>query len=232
MPTGVMGEDGLEDNLGAAVGPIERIPLHEAVVGRLRDMIIEGQLAPGARLHESQLGETLGVSRTPLREAIKFLASEGLVELVPRRGAVVKRFSRKNVADMLIVLGVLETLAARLACANATEAGIAEVRRLHDEMMAHYRARRRLPYYKLNQDIHTAIARLSDNEPLAYMHGVLQSRMKRIRFLGNERPEYWAQAVAEHEEMIAALEAREADRLAAVIEQHLSRTWNRVEDVI
>jgi len=91
----------------------------------LRDMIIEGELAPGSRMHESQLGEQLGVSRTPLREAIKYLASEGLVELIPSRGAIVKRFSGKDVHDMLIVLKNLEELAGSLACETATDDDIA-----------------------------------------------------------------------------------------------------------
>src|SRR5690349_17280278 len=101
---------------------IARPSLHDAIVTRVRDMIIEGELPPGARIHEGQLGTALGVSRTPLREALKFLASEGLIELSPGKGAVVRKFSPKHVRDSLIVLGDLEALAGRLACENATDA--------------------------------------------------------------------------------------------------------------
>ncbi len=87
---------------------IERLPLLDAILSRLRDMIIEGQLPPGTRLNEGQIGQQLGVSRTPLREAIKYLASEGLVELVPARGAVVKQFGAREVRDMLEVIRILE----------------------------------------------------------------------------------------------------------------------------
>ena len=90
----------------------------------MRDMIIEGVLAPGSRVNETQLGQTLGVSRTPLREALKFLASEGLIELVAARGAVVRKFSAKDVRDMLDVLAVLEAFAARLACRDASSTAI------------------------------------------------------------------------------------------------------------
>lgn len=195
-------------------------------------MIIEGDLPPGTRLHEGQLGEQLGVSRTPLREAIKYLASEGLVELVPSRGAVVKRFSAKDVRDMLTVLQTLEELAGRLACEAATDAEIAEVRALHDEMVRRYEAGDRMQYYKLNQDIHSAIARLSGNAALADMHAMLQTRLKRIRFIGHEGPEKWAAAVAEHQEMIAALEARDKARLSEVLGLHLTRAWERVRDAV
>jgi len=222
----------LERPESALPGPIRRTALHDTLVNRLRDMIIEGHLSPGTRLNEGQLGQMLGVSRTPLREAIKYLASEGLVELVPSRGAVVKRFGAKDVQDMLLVLGTLEELAARLACVIASDEGIAEIRSLHDRMVQHYKAGDRLEYYKLNQNIHTAIVALSGNAPLAEIHAMLQTRLKRIRFIGHEGPEKWAAAVAEHEEMIEALEARDQQRLAAVLGRHLTNAWERVRGAI
>ncbi|QDA36985.1 GntR family transcriptional regulator (plasmid) [Paracoccus liaowanqingii] len=211
---------------------IERLPLHEAILIRLRDMIIEGHLPPGARLNEGQIGLQLGVSRTPLREAIKYLASEGLVELVPSRGAVVKSFGAKEVHDMLEVIRMLEQQAGALACRLADDRGIARIRALHDEMLAHYARRDRLAYYKVNQAIHTGIVALADNVALSEVHARLQTRLKRVRFIGHEGAEKWASAVAEHEEMIAALESRDPDRLAEILGRHLSLAWERVRDDI
>jgi DNA-binding GntR family transcriptional regulator len=213
-------------------GPIARPTLHDAIVARVRDMVIEGELAPGTRLHEGNLGKLLGVSRTPLREALKFLVSEGLLELSPGRGAVVRQFTAKDVHDSLIVLGSLEGLAGRLACANATDAEIREVRQLHDRMMDMYEKRDRLPYFKLNQAVHSAILRLTKNEALVSVHGVLQARLKRIRYIGNEGPEKWAGAVADHEEIISALEARDAERLSTILTSHMEKTWERVRNAI
>jgi DNA-binding GntR family transcriptional regulator len=213
-------------------GRIARPSLHDAIVTRVRDMIIEGTLAPGTRVHEGNLGRELGVSRTPLREALKFLASEGLVELSPGRGAVVRQFSQKDVRDSLVLLGTLEALAGRLACEHATDAEIQEVRQMHDRMMQLYANRERLPYFKLNQIIHSAILRLSKNEPLAYIHGILQARLRRVRYIGNEGPEQWAGAVADHQEMIVALEARDADRLSRALAAHMEGTWERVRNAI
>ncbi|CAN7669396.1 GntR family transcriptional regulator [Phyllobacterium sp. LjRoot231] len=214
------------------VATISRQSLHGEIVTRLRDMIIEGDLQPGERIYENQLGEELGVSRTPLREALKFLASEGLVELVPSRGAVVKRFSAKDVEDMLIVIRSMEMLAGRFACAQASDEGIAQIRVLHDAMVRHYEAGERLEYYKLNQQIHTGIVALANNAPLAEVHGLLQSRVKRIRFIGHEGAERWAGAVAEHERIIAALEARDAETLAHELDIHLANGWERVKSVV
>ncbi|HSU44696.1 MAG TPA: GntR family transcriptional regulator [Casimicrobiaceae bacterium] len=210
--------------------PLSRPTLHGQLVDRVRTLIVEGQLGPGTRIHEGELGKALGVSRTPLREALKVLASEGLVELVQGRGAVVRKLTGKDVAEMLDVLKALETLAARLSCRNAADAQIAALRRTHDEMIAFYETGNRLDYYWRNQAIHAGLADLSGNALLATMHATIQSRMKRIRFIGNEDPGGWTAAVAEHREMIAALEARDEARLAAVVARHLDETWKRVAD--
>jgi DNA-binding GntR family transcriptional regulator len=213
-------------------GPIVRRSLHDAIVTRVRDMIIEGKLAAGTRVHEGNLGQELGVSRTPLREALKFLASEGLVELSPGRGAIIRAFTLKDVRDSLVVIGALESLAGRLVCAEASDAAIAEVRALHDRMIEMYRTGNRLPYFKLNQEIHSAIVRLSGNETLADIHRGLQARLRRVRYIGHEGPEKWAGAVDDHEQIIAALEARDGDRLAAALDGHMARAWERVHDVV
>lgn len=214
----------------AHVEPVTRRTMHDEVVGRVRDMIIEGTLAPGARVHEGQLGEALGISRTPLREALKYLASEGLLDLVAGRGAVVRRLSPKDVQDMLLVLSALEVLAGRLVCARASDEDIAGIEAMHAEMMRFYEKRQRLDYYKYNQMIHTAIAEMSGNAFLAATHGAAQQRLKRIRFLGNAGPEKWEGAVAEHEEMIVALKRRDGQALAEVLSRHLDATWTRVKD--
>ncbi|MEP7182484.1 MAG: GntR family transcriptional regulator [Betaproteobacteria bacterium] len=209
--------------------PITRRSLHDEIVTRVRDMIIEGALAPGARIHEGQLGQQLGVSRTPLREALKFLASEGLIELVPNRGAVVRSFTPKDVRDMLDVLAVLESFAARLACRNASSVEIAEVRALHDRMTERYHVRDRLEYFKLNQQIHSAFLRLSGNATLEAAHAAIQSRLKRIRYIGNREPQQWQDAMAEHQAMIGALEARDGEALARIVTKHMEGTWKRVK---
>lgn len=221
------GERGLDEHR-----PIVRPSLHEAIVSRVRDMITEGALAAGTRIHEGNLGRELGVSRTPLREALKFLASEGLIELAPGRGAIVRTFTRKDVRDALVVLENIEALAGRLVCENATDDEIRQVRALHDQMIERYAAHDRLPYFKLNQHIHSTIVRLSGNATLAYVHGMLQGRLKRIRYIGHEGPEKWAAAVADHEEIIAALETRNPDRLARALARHMAQAWERVKDSI
>ncbi len=211
---------------------IERRTLHDEVVTRVRDMIIEGELETGSRINESDLGRRLGVSRTPLREALKTLAGEGLIELVPARGALVRRFGLDDVRHMLETIKALEGCAATLGVERATDAEIRAILDQHERMRKLYAARDRLAYYKLNQAIHTAIVALARNSSLVELHTTMQSRLKRIRYIGNRAPEKWAEAVAEHERMAAALAARDGPALAAVLAEHMDNTLERVRDVV
>jgi DNA-binding GntR family transcriptional regulator len=211
---------------------IMRRTLHDEVLERLRDMIIEGRVEPGSRINEGLVGAQLGVSRTPLREAIKTLASEGLVEIQPAKGAVVRKFSAHDLYQILEVLKTLEQLGGRMACEQASDAAIAAIDELHRRMMALYATRERLEYFKLNQAIHSAIVAASSNTVLMEMHETLQARIKRLRFIGNEGPTKWAGAVAEHEEMMAALLKRDAAALSEVIGRHMDATLVRVREVL
>lgn len=212
--------------------PIARQPLHELVAGRVRDMIIEGRLAPGDQVNESRLCTELGVSRTPMREAIRTLVGEGLIVLRPGRSTIVRAFTAAEVQDMLDVIAELEAMAGQKACQSASDAQIDRVQDVHDAMMHHFRAGERLDYYKLNQQIHSMIVAVAGNATLVEMHGVLQARMKRIRFIGHNAPENWRGAIQEHQEMMIALRNRRGDDLAQVLRLHLQNTWHRVSTAI
>lgn len=211
---------------------IRKETLHDQVASRIRDLIIEGALEPGTRIDESTLVRQLGVSRTPFREALRTLAAEGLVLIRPSRSSIVRKLTAVEVQSMLEVLAHLEALVGRLVCARATDEDLADIIALHEEMLVLYAARDRLPYYKLNQAFHSRMADLSGNGTLQEMQSNIQARLKRIRFIGNNTPDNWANAVAEHEEMAAALRTRDADRLADIMSRHLLNTWDRVRDCI
>lgn len=212
--------------------PIRRRALHEEVTERVRDMIIEGELSPGERINENQLISKLGVSRTPLREAMRTLAAENLIDTIPSRGSVVRKLAPKDVYDMLQVLAELEGLAGQLTCRFASQDAVDEILQMHRQMMSCYEARDRLAYYKINQSIHSAVSRASGNAMLAETQAAIQARLKRIRFIGNDTPENWAGAVAEHREMDEALRNRDGERLSSVLKQHILVTWDRVKDVV
>ena len=133
----------------ATKDPIARTSLHSEVTARLRSLIVESHIKPGERVPELEISKDLGVSRTPIREALKVLASEGLVDLLPLRGAVVKTFSDKDASDMLVVMGLLENFAAQKAC-QADQKKIDKVLAMHEKMKVLYTKGKRPEYFELN----------------------------------------------------------------------------------
>lgn len=201
---------------------IARPVLHQHVATRLRQHIVEGRLAPGAKLNERALCEQLEVSRTPLREAIKMLAAEGLVELLPNRGAVVAQMSRQDVIDTFELIAGLEGLSGELAAQRIADAELAEIRALHYEMLAAH-ARRDLPtYYRLNAAIHDAINRAAGNRVLEQTYRTVNARLQALRFRSNFDDAKWDRAVDEHQRMIDLLAARDGAALRRLLAEHLA----------
>jgi DNA-binding GntR family transcriptional regulator len=214
------------------IASIDRLGLAAAVTARLRDMIVEGVLTPGTRLNERMLCEQLNVSRTPLREAFKTLAVEGLIVLQPNRGAVVAQMSVGEIEQTFEVMGALESLSGELACARATDAEIAEVRALHFEMLAAH-ARRDLPsYYKLNHTIHDRINAMARNTVLTETYQQINARIQSLRFRSNFNQDKWDAAVREHGLMQEALERRDGEALRLVLQQHLRNKRDAVIAVL
>jgi DNA-binding GntR family transcriptional regulator len=200
---------------------IARRPLHEEAVDQLRDLIVQGRLVPGARLNERVLTGQLGISRTPLREAIKLLAAEGLVELLPNRGAIVAPLEAARVTQTLQVMGALESLAGELACAQASDERLAEVRALHYEMLAMHARGDLAGYFRCNQAIHLKIVEAAGNSVLANTYRQLNDYARRVRYMANLSRERWDAAVREHEDILRALVERDAGRLKGLLREHL-----------
>jgi DNA-binding GntR family transcriptional regulator len=191
---------------------IERVPLHEEVTNRLRDMIVSLRLPPGERIQEMEVAQLLGVSRIPVREAIKVLTAE-------------------DARDMLEVIALLETHAGERACL-AEPARIDAILEMHQEMKGLFEARERLAYFALNQRIHEALIALAGNDTLSMTHATLSKRMRSLRYSGNATPENWTAAMAEHEQMMVALAARDGQALSRTMGEHIRNTWPRIKDVL
>ena len=205
----------------AAASAAEPRLLAAEVVERLRDMIIQGELAPGVKLNERVLCERLRTSRTPVREAIKYLASEGLVELLPNRGAIVTPITATTVREMFVLLGALEALAGELACANASDADIAEIRALHYQMLAHHARGELAPYFRCNQQIHLRLVECAGNATLVNIYRALNGHVRRARYMANLSRERWDHAVEEHEKILDAVIRRDGALLPLLLRSHL-----------
>ena len=197
--------------------------LHGEILTRLRDHIVEGNIPDGGRIPERQLCEMLGISRTPLREALKVLAAEGLVELLPNRGARVRLLSERDLGELFDMMGGLEGLAGRLACENISDAEIAEIERLHYEMYGFYLHRDMHGYFRVNQAIHHRIVEAARNAALMSAYTSLAGRIRRIRYSANfaRKRERWGEAMREHETILDALRRRAGSELSDILFRHL-----------
>ena len=212
----------------ARVLPITPRVLHQHAAARLRQLIVEGLIAPGAKLNERELAEQLEVSRTPLREAIRMLAAEGLVELAPHRGAVAVQLAPQDIADTFEVIAGLEGQSGELAAARISEPELAEIRALHYEMLAAH-TRRDLPtYYRLNANIHDHINAAARNPVLTRTYCTVNARLQALRFRSNFDEGKWARAVREHERMVELLAARDGAGLRRLLVTHLEHKRDAV----
>jgi DNA-binding GntR family transcriptional regulator len=212
-----------ETPFGAENRNREEPSLHDEVLTRLRDYIVEGNIPDGGRMGERQLCEMLQISRTPLREALKVLAAEGLVELLPNRGARVRRLSEQDLGELFDVMGGLESLAGRLACENITDQEIAEIELLHYEMYGFYLHRDMHGYFRANQLIHQRIVEASRNATLMNTYASFAGRIRRVRYAANfaRKRERWGEAMREHETILDALRRRAGSELGDILFNHL-----------
>ena len=205
----------------SAVDGIHRRYLHDEVVERIRDLIRAGELEPNSRVNELELAERFGISRTPLREAIKILATEGLLELLPNRGARVPAVNEAEIDEMLEVIAGLEANAARLLAKRITDSEIADIAELHEAMLEAFERRDEARYFTLNRQIHEAMMRAAKNATLAQLYAGLSSRIQRFRYAAHKTPEQWQRAIDEHEEMLRLMIERDGEKLAALMERHI-----------
>lgn len=196
--------------------------LYGEAAQRIRQMINDQRLSPGTRVPEKQLCEQFGISRTPLREALKVLANEGFVELLPNRGARVVKLTRQTLADTLDVMSALEGLSGELACQHVSSEEIATIQALHDTMVSHYKAGDLPAYFAVNQKIHETLVAASRNQVLLDMYQNLSERVRRFRFSAEMTPAVWAEVVAEHEHIIEALKKRDSQGMGEILRHHLS----------
>lgn len=205
-------------------------PLHNEVADRLREMITRGELSPGERLNERLLTERFGISRTPLREAIKILSAEGLVKLLPNRGATVTTITRADAEDMFQVMAVLEALGGELACQRASEKDLDEIKGLHRQMRGFFEEGELADYFELNQKIHQKIIDCAGNVELTDAYRRISVRIRRARYMANFSRPRWSEAMDEHERILEALIARDSDRLKSLLAQHLANKSQVIQE--
>jgi DNA-binding GntR family transcriptional regulator len=211
---------------------ISRKTLHDELAGLIRIMIVQGELSPGQRIPEQALCSRFGVSRTPLREALKVLSVERLVRLLPNRGAMVVRVTPKEAEDLISVLGALEAFAGGLACANIDDRQLGEIRTMHNRMVEHFRRNEKWPYIELNRAIHEAVILAAGNEVLAEIYHMLKTRLSSVLSVARSPPPRWSEAVDDHQRMLGALEARDGAAMQLAARRHIGHRTEMVREAL
>ena len=215
----------------SALRLVEREPtsLHNDIVNQLRDFIVEGHLKPGSRVPERELCERFEISRTPLREALKVLAAEGLIDLLPNRGARVRQFSEADIRNLFEVISGLDFVAGRVACERISDEEIAAIEKMHLEMYTHYLRREIADYFRLNQHIHQAIVDAAANPLLSENHAKLNAAVRGLRYSANlVRRDRLSEAMREHEQIVDALRRRDANELGMLMFKHMQKKCDAI----
>lgn len=207
---------------------IVRTPLHNEIARVVRQEIISANWLPGQRLPETLLCERFGVSRTPLRDALKILAVEGLLELTHNSGAVVTTPTADDIEDKLAIIELLECYAVREACTNASEAELRQIFRLHKQMGEAFAKRDMNRSSRLNNEVHTAIVNASHNKTLVELHAMLWQHIERLRYLALVHEDVSVDSWAEHEKVVQAIMSRNRAAASSALRAHLKRVARKI----
>ena len=210
----------------------EYLPLRDVVFNTLRRAILRGELKPGERLMEIQLANKLGVSRTPIREAIRKLELEGLVLMIPRKGAEVAEITEKNLRDVLEVRCALEELAVQLACDRINQEEIHELHAAAARFEQMFDSDDITSIAQADEAFHDVIFQATDNERLIQLLNNLREQMYRYRIEYLKKKECYPQLIAEHEELITKITHHEKQEATKIMCRHIDNQVEAVTDVI
>jgi len=204
--------------------------LHQEVAERIREMIRRGDMVSGQKVDEKRLCESLGVSRTPVRESLRILHSEGLIDLIPHKGAYISTPKIEEITDMFEVMGMLEGMCARLATERMSARDLKKIRSLHKELERHYANQDRERYLEDNHILHVLIQELSGNKALQDVLNGLRQKILLYRHRQLYQKNRFDQSIREHREILAAFESGDA-RLAEIsLKRHLEKQCEALVD--
>ena len=207
----------------------EYLPLRDVVFNTLRQAILRGELKPGERLMEIQLANKLGVSRTPIREAIRKLELEGLVLMIPRKGAEVAEITEKNMRDVLEVRKALEELAVQLACDKITKEEIEEMKKAAEDFKKILKSKDITEIAEADVRFHDIIYMATDNQKLIQLLNNLREQMYRYRIEYLKKKECYPQLLNEHQTIIDAIAGHDKELATKLTSQHIK---NQAETVV
>lgn len=198
-------------------------PLSFQVADKIRVLIRKNELVSGTRLNEKKLCARLGVSRTPLREAFRMLSAEGLVSILPNKGACVAEPSLDDVLHMFETMGIMEGNCARLACERLVDSDLMELERLHAQLETHFENGDHEGYMDCNHEYHTFVQEKAGNPVLSKMVSSLRDVILLHRYRQIYRPGRFSESIEEHRRIIEAFRYRDGERAERLMRAHLQK---------
>ncbi len=208
---------------------IQKKTLHEEIANNLREMIMSGELREGDKIKENELCEMMGISKTPLREALRVLSAEGLIRLIPNRGSFVTTPTFEEIKEMFDVMVVLEGVCARTAAEKMSDRDFAKLEALHRKLEDNFRLKDQKEYIKQNNLYHAFVQELAGNNTLNQIVNGLRKKILLYRFQSLNLPGRFEHSIAEHRRLLAAFKARDAEKAELLMKSHLNKQCDAME---
>jgi DNA-binding GntR family transcriptional regulator len=208
---------------------IQKKPLHEEIANNLRELIMSGELQEGDKIKEDELCHSMGISKTPLREALRVLSVEGLIKLVPNRGSFVSTPTFEEIREMFDVMSVLEGICARAAAEKITEKDLATLEKLHGRLEENYRRKAQREYIRINNQYHSFVQELAGNRTLNQIINGLRQKILLYRYQSLNLPERFAQSIQEHRDLLQAFRKKNPKKAETLMRRHLKKQCDALE---
>jgi len=205
---------------------------HVQIADMLRDMIMTGKLKEGDKVNEGKLCETTGISKTPMREALRVLSVEGLIRLVPNRGAFVTKPEFEEIVEMFDVMSLLEGFCAREACEKMTSKNFSRLEKLHAKLEANFERHDQEEYIRINNQYHSLVQEIAGNRTLNQIVDGLRKKILLYRFQSLNLPARFASSIREHRDLLEAFRQRNHSRAEALMREHLQNQAQALETLV
>lgn len=208
---------------------IEKKTLHEEIADNLRELIMSGQLQEGDKIKEDELCSSMGISKTPLREALRVLSVEGLIKLVPNRGSFVSTPTFEEIREMFDVMSVLEGICARAATEKMSAKDLKNLEKLHNRLEKNFNRRAQREYIRINNQFHSFVQKLAGNRTLNQIVNGLRQKILLYRYQSLNWPERFEQSIQEHRDLLEAFRKKDPKKAETLMRRHLKKQCNALE---
>ena len=208
---------------------IEKKTLHEEIANNLRELIMSGQLQEGDKIKEDELCSSMGISKTPLREALRVLSVEGLIKPVPNRGSFVSTPTFEEIREMFDVMSVLEGICARAAAEKMSAKDLKNLEKLHNSLEKNFKRRAQREYIRINNQFHSFVQELAGNRTLNQIVNGLRQKILLYRYQSLNWPERFEQSIQEHRELIEAFRKKDPEKAETLMRRHLKKQCDALE---